>query len=367
MLFLARKNLFQDKTRLFISVGGVAFSVTLIMVLTGLYQGWSNKIGEYIRAVPADIWVMQRGSENMFHTPSVLSLSEQAEIEKVNGVASIKPFSARRLAAKSGGQAIDLYVVAYDQINDSGKPTRVTEGNSLPGPGEITIDTSLSKKVKIGDGIVAAGRQFKVTGFSEGGDLVTSSFAFVAKDELEKIQELPGQTNYFLVSVKPGFSTDKVVNNIKSEVKDVDAVISQKFADNNTKIVKDNFLPVIFILVLIGVAVGIAVIGLTIFTSTIEKSREYGVLKAIGLKNRQLYSIVIAQALLAGVIGFGIGAGLAFVLGKVVGSYVPQFISQIRFFDVMWILALTLAMSILAAIIPIRRLAHIDPAEVFKA
>jgi len=367
VFFIAWRNLFQEKTRLLISVGGVAFSVTLIVVLTGLYQGWSNKIGEYIRSVPADIWVMQLGSENMFHTPSTLSLSEQADIEKVNGVADIKPFSARRLAAESAGKAMDLYVVAYDQANDSGKPKSVIGGNSLPGPGEIIIDASQSKKVKIGDKIVAAGRQFKITGFSEGGDLVTSSFAFVAKNELDKIQELPGQTNYFLVSVKPGFSTDKVVNNIKSEVKDVDAVISQKFADNNTKIVKDNFLPVIFILVLIGVAVGIAVIGLTIFTSTIEKSREYGVLKAIGLKNRQLYNIVIAQALLAGVIGFGIGAGLAFVLGKVVGSYVPQFISQIRFFDVMWILALTLAMSILAAIIPIRRLAHIDPAEVFKS
>lgn len=63
MFRIAWRNLVQEKTRLAISVGGVAFSVTLIIVLAGLYQGWSNKIGEYIRTVPADVWVMQSGTE----------------------------------------------------------------------------------------------------------------------------------------------------------------------------------------------------------------------------------------------------------------------------------------------------------------
>ncbi|MFP5368596.1 MAG: hypothetical protein ACLGIS_17520, partial [Actinomycetes bacterium] len=75
MLFLAVKNLVQEKTRLLISVGGVAFSVLLIMSIQGLYQGWSNKIGEYVRTVPADYWVTQTGATDMFHTPSVLPLT----------------------------------------------------------------------------------------------------------------------------------------------------------------------------------------------------------------------------------------------------------------------------------------------------
>ena len=365
MFFLARKNLFQEKTRLLISVGGVAFSVALITVLAGLYQGWSNKIGEYIRTVPADIWVLQLGTENMFHTPSVLPLGEQTAIENVEGVASVQPFSARRLTSESNG--LDLYVVAYDAVNDSGKPARVVKGSPLPGPGEIIVDNSQSKKVKIGQFIDIAGQQFRIVGLAEGGDLVSSSFAFVAKEELDKIQQLPDQTNYFLVSTKPGFGVNAVIDNIKKDISKVNAVTSDEFADNNTAIIKDNFLPVIFILVLIGIAVGIAVIGLTIFTSTIEKSKEYGVLKAIGLKNLQLYGIVIKQALVAGVIGFVIGVGLAVALGEVVGGYVPQFVSQVRLFDAAWIFALTVVMSVLAAFIPIRRLAHIDPAEVFKS
>lgn len=367
MFFIARKNLFQEKTRFLISSGGVAFSVTLIMILAGLYQGWSNKIGEYIRAVPADIWVMQSGSEELFHTPSILPLKTGDQLRQVDGVANAKPFNARRLALKVHGSDINLYLVAYDSDNDIGKPARVVEGKDTPGPGEVIVDQSQRKKLALGDTIQAANQELKVVGYADGGDLVTSSFAFAQKAELNKIQDLPDAANFFVVQLKPGVDAGAAIAAIKSDVPGVDAVSKQTFVNNNTKIISDTFLPVILVLLVIGVAVGVAVIGLTIFTSTIEKAKEYGVLKAIGMKNRQLYSVVIQQALIAGVIGYGLGTGLAFLLGATVGRSVPQFVSQIRMIDLLWVFGLTLVMSVLAAYIPIRRLAAIDPAEVFRA
>ncbi len=367
MWLIARRNLFQEKTRLLISIGGVALSVALIMVLAGLYQGWNNKLSEYIRNVPADIWVMQKGAEELFHTPSVLPQSLENDLVDIYGVDSVKPFNARRLAVSANDQEFQLYIVGYDPTNNAGQPVRVVDGKAVPGSGEIIIDKSQSKKVKIGDIINAAGRQLEVVGFSEGGDLVITSFAFVLPEELNKIQRLPDTVSQFWVTVGPDADQDKVIDNIKTLVPSATAVTKDQFVRANTKIVADSFLPVILVLVLVSIAVGVAVIGLTIFTSTIEKAKEYGVLKAIGLKNRQLYSIVIEQAFIAGIIGFAIGTGLAFGLSKTVGNWVPQFVSQIRAFDVLWILALTLLMSVLAAFIPLRRLASIDPAEVFKA
>ncbi len=367
MFFLARKNLFQEKTRLFISVGGVAFSVVLIIVLQGLYKGWSNKIGEYIRTVPADIWVMQSGSEDMFHTPSVIPLTVVDKLKKVEAVARVKPFNARRLAIDFEGKDLNLYVVAYDSLNDVGKPAKIVEGKATPGPGEIILDQSQRKKVRIGDTLSVATQQLKVVGFAEGGDLVTSSFAFAQKDEISKIQKLPDSANFFVVSVRAGANADTVIQNIRTDIQGVDAVTKDKFVKNNVKIVTDNFLPVILVLLIIGVVVGIAVIGLTIFTSTVEKAKEYGVLKAIGMRNSQLYWVVVEQALLAGFIGFSLGAIIAFILQATVGQIVPQFVTQIQAFDIVWIFGLTLLMSATAAYIPIRRIAHIDPAEVFKA
>ena len=369
MFFLARKNLFQEKIRLFISVGGVAFSVVLIMVLAGLYRGWNDKMGQYIRAVPADLWVMQDGTEDMFHTPSVLPLEYENQIAELDGVQSVKPFSGRRVAFHTANsQDVSMYIVSYDSERQVGLPAAVVAGKSVPDRGEIIVDKipAKIKGIKINDTLDIAGQKFKVVGLSERGDVVTFSFAFVKKEDAEAILRVPNSTNFFLVQLQEGAGPDQVIDNINS-VLPVDAVTKQKFVDNNTKLIKETFLPVILVLLIIGTIVGTAVIGLTIFTSVVEKIREYGVLKAIGMNNRQLYGVVIKQALIAGLIGFSLGSLIALILQLTIGNLVPQFVSQINASDVLLIFGLTILMSAAASYMPIRRIAHVDPAEVFKA
>lgn len=370
MFFLARKNLFQEKTRLLISVGGVAFSVVLIMVLAGLYRGWSDKMGQYIKSVPADIWVMQDGTEDMFHTPSVLPLEYETKIAAVDGVQSVKPFSGRRVAFHTAKQQdVSMYIVSYDAQRQVGTPAAIVAGKAVPQLGEIIVDRipAKIKDIKINDSLDIAGQTFKVVGLSEKGDVVTFSFAFVQKQDADKILRLPDSTNFFVVRSATGADPNKVINNIKNALPDVDAVTKQQFVSNNTKLIKETFLPVILVLLIIGAVVGTAVIGLTIFTSVVEKIREYGVLKAIGLSNRQLYGVVIKQALMAGLMGFGLGSIIALILQSTLSNWVPQFVSQINVFDILLILGLTLLMSAAASYMPIKRIAHVDPAEVFKS
>ncbi|WLQ08269.1 ABC transporter permease [Arthrobacter oryzae] len=368
MLFLAVKNLVQEKTRLLISVGGVAFSVLLIMSIQGLYQGWSNKIGEYIRTVPADYWITQTGATDMFHTPSVLPLTVRDVLKSVPGVASAKPFSGRRVAFAHNGKDVNLYVIADDVENSVGAPARVVEGKAVPDKGEIIIDRVVgrSENIRIGDTIPVAGRTLKVAGYSEGGYILSFSFAFATKEDAESILQLPGATNFFLVTLKDGSDGKDVASRIEADPA-VDAITKDRFVENNTNIVRDTFLPIILVLLFIGIAVGMTVIGLTIFTSTIEKAREYGVLKAIGVSNRQLYTVVVEQAITAAVLGYVVGAGMALAVSAAAGNYVPEFITEIRWFDAAWIFAVTVAMAVVSSLLPVRRLARIDPAEVFRA
>ena len=62
MLLVARKNLFSEKTRLAISVGGVALSVFLIGILLSLFRGWNDQVGSFVEDVPADLWVTRDGT-----------------------------------------------------------------------------------------------------------------------------------------------------------------------------------------------------------------------------------------------------------------------------------------------------------------
>jgi putative ABC transport system permease protein len=368
VLLLAVKNLVQEKVRLLISIGGVAFSVLLIMSIQGLYQGWSDNAVGYIRTVPADYWVAQRGAADMFHTPSVLPISLQPRLAGLEGVASAKPFSGRRGVFEQGGKDVNLYVIAYDSQNDVGAPARVVEGTAVPSAGEIIIDRVVadSEGIRIGDTLDLAGHTLKVAGFSAGGYVLATSFAFTTPADAEAILQLPGSTNFFLVTAAPGASLSAVADRIDA-IPGVEAISKDKFVQNNTSIITDTFLPIILVLLVIGIAVGMTVIGLTIFTSTIEKAREYGVLKAIGIRNTQLYAVVVEQALAAAVAGYAIGALLSAGVNALAGRFVPEFITELRWADYGWIFAVTLAMAVIAAFLPARRLSRIDPAEVFRA
>ncbi|MDP4038727.1 MAG: hypothetical protein Q8P54_02045, partial [bacterium] len=136
MFLIAFRNLIQEKTRLLISIGGVAFSVLLIMILQGLYQGWNFKMGEYIRTIPADFWIEQTGGKDMFHSISILPASAKSQIEQIDGVASAKPFSGRRIAFETNGKEIIIYLVGYDNQTGAG-PVKVVQGKSNLANGEI--------------------------------------------------------------------------------------------------------------------------------------------------------------------------------------------------------------------------------------
>jgi putative ABC transport system permease protein len=113
--------------------------------------------------------------------------------------------------------------------------------------------------------------------------------------------------------------------------------------------------------------VGLAVAGLTIYTSTIEKAREYGILKAVGFKNSYLYRLVFEQAITTGAIGFAVGLALTLAFGPFATDLVPQFVTLTRWQDVTFVFFATAIMSMLAGYVPVQRLARIDPTSVFKA
>lgn len=368
MFFLARKNLFEEKSRLFISIGGVAFSVLLMILLQGLNAGYSNVLGKYFETVPADLWVAKANTGNIMD-PSFLPSNLGDRLKKVAGVASAKPFDMMSITTNINGKDLAFYLISYDPADNVGRPPSVSGGKSAPDQGEIVMDriTAKSNKIKLGDTLSFAGHQLKVAGFSEGTYLLSSSFAFVNKQDASAIYGLTNTTNYWLIQLKPGFDAGTVRAAIDKQIPGVNTHTKAHFIKVNVDVVKSIVRPVFGTLVVLGALIGIAVIGLTIFTSTIEKAKEYGVLKAIGLKNKQLYVIVLEQALTAAVLGYVVGATLAYALNPVLTNVVPQFVTQIRLFDVAWIFGLTILMAVIASYIPIRRLNKIDPAEVFRA
>jgi putative ABC transport system permease protein len=119
---------------------------------------------------------------------------------------------------------------------------------------------------------------------------------------------------------------------------------------------------------MVGIAflVGTMIVGLVIYTITVERQREYGVIKAIGAPNRVLYRVVIIQALAAALAGALSGVILAYGASQWIMAARPQFYIVLDPFDIGLAFLAGLGMSLLAALFPARVVAGLAPAEVFR-
>src|SRR3990170_7970045 len=115
MVPVARRNLLAEKGRLAISVAGVAFSVVLILVVLSLYRGWGG-LGGIIEELPADLWVVQQGTTDPFHSGSLLDESVAEQTATLPGVGHVTRVLARQMGLHATTQRV--YFMALDATAD---------------------------------------------------------------------------------------------------------------------------------------------------------------------------------------------------------------------------------------------------------
>jgi putative ABC transport system permease protein len=180
LLLLARKNLFSERTRLIISVGGVALSVFLISLLLALFRGWSEKVGNFVEDSPVDIWVGTVGTNDFLSAASIIPTEGMQDLEQVSSIEEwspviVRPLRALAIEVSRDGEKIsekeaELHLIGYDPATGLGGPLEITEGKETPGPGEVIIDEAIKKRygVEVGDIIEAGGRDWAIVGVSKG-------------------------------------------------------------------------------------------------------------------------------------------------------------------------------------------------------
>jgi putative ABC transport system permease protein len=385
MLLLARKNLLSEPLRLLISVGGVALAVFLISLLLSLYRGWDAKVGEFVEKSNVDVWVASRGAREFLSASSLLPvggdrvkpvvnyLDTNPAVDKWSGLI-VRQMEAVRVETIAPGQErigtdMNLQFVGFDTTTRLGGPIKMVDGSDTPGPGEVIIDTALSKRygVGLGDVIRAGGRDWKAIGRATFGDFVFAQAVFVSHEDAQATLALEGQTTFYVIKLNPGADAGHVVNDLESLTPQIVAFTHDKFTANSRSRALGNVLPILGVVLVLAFVVGLAMAGLTIYTATVEKSREYGILKAVGFNNRDLYTVVFMQSLAIGFLGFCVGISLTLIVGPSASDVVPQFVLFTRWQDVLAVAGATILMALIAAYIPVRRLASIDPVSAFTA
>jgi putative ABC transport system permease protein len=361
------------KGRFAFSVAGALVATLLLSFVLALYRGWNERLTAYIDQTDADLWLVQRGAESFF-SPSVVNQRNLDIVKAIDGVERSGALVGKTLRMHHGDGAYDVYIMGFDAaqadqpVGGLGGPLHIVRGSGTPRTGEIVIDQILADiaGIDIGDTVTASTQTFKVVGISSGGNLGVTLLCFVDRPEAQRLIGDYPIVSYVLVKTAPGRQAE-VAAAIREANPYVDVFPTSTFAESSRRVLRRSILPVLAVVVVLVFVVGSIVVGLTIYTSTIEKQREFGVLKALGTPGYRLVSIVLQQSFVCCLLGFALGE--AGVVGAVALTkhFVPQFVTLIKPGDVAVVFVAVLVMGAGASLLPIQRVLRVDPLAVFKA
>jgi putative ABC transport system permease protein len=363
---VARRNLLAEKWRLAMSIAGVAFAVLLILIIVSLYRGWSGA-SSLFDELPGDLWVAQAGTTDPFRAASLLPADRLEELARIEGVQAVIPVYARRIGFEDSGQDLDVFFMSLAATSELPLAGDLRE-RFFPEAGHVIIDSVLAQEagLEVGDTLQVLGQPLVVERISPGGNPIFE-LGFLNGADVKELVRTDDYVNFFLLSAAPGADLERIAAEAAAAVPNAQTSTSGEFAQAMGELVNQGFLPVVSVLVALGLVIGGAVIALTTYTATIEKARDFGVLKAVGASNAFVYRIVLVQSLIVGVIGSAIGVVASAFAATLIKRGVPEFVTELRWTDALGIFAAALVVSILAAYVPVHRINRIDPAMVFRA
>lgn len=368
MFRLAIANLVQNKTRLFISVGGVALALTLVLFFRAVFDGAESRLTVYIDRAGADLWVSQDGVRTMHMSESALPSSVFDEVGAVRGVEEAVPILYTEGMLEANGKDYIVYLFGVPEGATLGGPSLVSESAPEPGPGQIVIDHAVASEagVGVGDGVTALGQELTVAGLTSGTSSLVSSVSFVSMDDFAAMRGGGEVVSFVLVRVEPDQSPVVVSSRIAEAVPGVTVQTREEFASQERKLVKDMSADIITIMNTAGYLTGLAVVALTIYIATVGRRREYGVLKAMGVRNSRLYWIVLIQALLTVGIGLMTSLGLTLLLSAVIPRFNELIVLSVSSASLLRVTAVSAIIACIAALLPARQLAGLEPVTIIR-
>ena len=368
MVPVARKNLFHSKTKSLLSIAGVAFSVYLIFTVFGVYNAMDHVMGTMVSGTGADVWITQAGTSGSVHSPSLVPRTLMAVVRGMDGVREAEPLIRTTVTWDDarGGNVL-LFVNGFEPRGTLGGPWEIAAGSASIVPGTIVIDRSFAEKYgfKLFDTISLRGREFRIVVLSNDTNVMVGYQVFVTDGDATGL--LPaGFVNSILVKTQSGENATSLLERLRQALSDERVETSESIARVYKQEVLGSFKPIILVLSLVSLIVGVLVVGLLIYMITLEKAREYGIVKAIGASNGYLYRVVLTQAMLVSIIGFVAGVVITFPAIALMTRTVPEFMARIEPVSIVEAFPVFLASGVVASFIPLHRIVGIDPALVFK-
>jgi len=364
---VAQRNFFESRTRMAVTVGGVAFAMILVLVLDGVFAGAMAGVTAYIDMTPFDLVVSQQGVRNLHMTSSQFPSADLSRVERVPGVRRVDSILFTSAFLVTGDKRSLAYLIGYEQGRLGAPPAGADVPRNL-GHGEIVLDKRIAAEnaLALGDYLSVLGRRFKVAGFVTGSVSITNSVAYIRRDDFAAATRQRGIASFGLVAVLPGTSPATVEARVRRAVPDLNVLTKSQFADSERRVISDMSTEIIRLMNLVGFLIGLSVVGLTTYTATLAKLREFGVLKALGAPHARLLGIVFQQAVLSIALGLIAAVAITLALAFALTLADTNIRIAVELGSIGRLGVASLIIAVLASAAPMLRVSLIEPADVFR-
>ena len=359
ILKLVWENVRFRPVRTLLSLLLIAGSVTLILTLVGMTNGFLESSEKRNEAVGADLIFRPKGS-SMLGSFNGAPLSEKFvdQLAREPHVAG-----ATGVVDQLIGGSFDT-VCGIDQaslIRLSG-PFVFLQGHGLEKPDDILLDQYYAdqRHAHAGGTINVLNREWNVAGIVEPGKL---AHLFVQKEKLEELIDHKGVSRIYLKLDDPR-NTDSVQKELSAKYEGY-PIYSMKDLKSFYSVDKIPLLNYFTDTVLgIGVVSGLLVVWMSMYMAVLQRTREIGILKSMGASKGFVMGIILAEAFLLGlggtVAGIVLSFGTRWILNTVAGASFPMAI--VPFW---WLIAGSIAVggALLGSLFPAMLAARQDPIE----
>jgi putative ABC transport system permease protein len=354
---LVTSNIKQRPIRTLVSVAGIALGVSLVMLFTGLARGMSNDLQRRASNVRAELIFMRPGAINLTSSTANLSTQYVERLKSIDGVEDALPIIRHFNQGSKGFGFEQIDGVDWDgyaRMNGIG----ITSGRGPQGMDEIVIDETKARQnnLKIGDTMKPVGdKNFRIVGIyaPESGARVKMPLA-----AMQQAQEAAGKCTFIFVKLK---NHDQLVEMAKR--------IDHELPGNSIQPTRDVFTSIessipylgIFLRVLVGLAsiVSALVVMLAMYTTITERTREIGILKALGASRGYIVGVIEKEAILISLIGLVTG----FVVSLIAGYLISKFYGLRFEYSIAWTLtaaAIGIVGGVVGALYPALKASNLD-------